>query len=102
MHSIRVQNPIDHFFSGLGELEMRRTKLGIGWAKAEYEEMDVLSIDRLIGFTEFLLRGDWFQYMRSKDKDIPYHWLEFGHVFPQSGSFIDYRNFIAMSRLLFR
>lgn len=80
------RDPMDHFFSGLGELELRRIKWRIGSQElAEYEKIDVLSADRVIAFTEFLLRGDWFEYQRDEAKKVPYHWLDFGHVFPQSG-----------------
>jgi hypothetical protein len=83
------RDPMDHFFSGLGELEMRRAK---DFAKgkipeervASYERLHILSVDRLVGFVDFLLQGEWFKYMRS-GMEPPFHSMEFAHVFPQSG-----------------
>ena len=84
------RDPMDHFFSGLGELEMRRTKeIDLGRIPdkqlASYERLHVLSVDRLVGFVDFLLRGEWFKRALSDGMDVPYHWLDFGHVLPQSG-----------------
>jgi hypothetical protein len=91
------RDPMDHFFSGLGELEMRRTRLidkGFDEERMlpDYERMDILSEDRLVAFIEFLLRGDWFDLRDDKDKRVPYHWLDFGHVFPQSGYLVGLLN----------
>jgi hypothetical protein len=37
-----------------------------------------------VSFVEFLLQGEWFERERS-GMEVPYHWMEFAHVFPQSG-----------------
>jgi hypothetical protein len=38
-----------------------------------------------VGFCEFLFGGEWFQRVNAQDRGAPFHWLDFGHVFPQSG-----------------
>jgi hypothetical protein len=84
------RDPMDHFFSGLGELEMRRTKqIDAGRMPdkqlASYELLHILSVERLEGFVESLFQGEWFKRAQTNGTQVPYHWLDFGHVFPQSG-----------------
>jgi hypothetical protein len=84
------RDPMEHFFSGLGELEMRRTKdIRRGNIPdqhiASYERLDLLSADRLVSFVEFLFGGEWFERLNTKGQGAPFHWLDFGHVFPQTG-----------------
>jgi hypothetical protein len=50
-----------------------------------YERLHGLSVDRLVGFVEFLLQGEWFERTRLDGLEVPYHWMEYGQVFPQSG-----------------
>lgn len=83
------RDPMDHFFSGLGELEMRTIKEGKEGKRpdhllASYERLPVLSEDRLVRFVEFLLFGEWFERNRS-GKQVPYHFWDLSHVSPQSG-----------------
>jgi hypothetical protein len=84
------RDPMDHFFSGLGELEMRRTKeirRGNIPEKnmASYERLHLLSVERFVGFLEFMFGGEWFEREKTEGKQVPFHFLDFGHVFPQSG-----------------
>lgn len=83
------RDPIDHFFSGLQELEMRRNTNP--WKKkvtklAPYEKLELISKERFFAFVDYLLSGEWIDIYKYHDGFFDF---DFGHVLPQS-SYLHY------------
>mmetsp|Transcript_19038 Transcript_19038/g.34478 ORF Transcript_19038/g.34478 Transcript_19038/m.34478 type:complete len:304 (-) Transcript_19038:139-1050(-) len=68
------RDPVSHFISGLGEIEIRRKGHPNPF---EYERLALPSKERFLAFVVFVLRGDWRLRM--------YNPRLYAHVFPQSG-----------------
>ena len=71
------RDPVSHFISGFGELEIRRKGKK---PAALYESFELGSESRFLSFLTSLLDGDVFR-AKELDDDINY----MGHIYPQSG-----------------